>query len=108
MPTDVPIACTLTAAEMRKRLAEIRAIGRAALVSAEATGSEAVLRFRLGADTRGRLRAVVAAESECCAFLGFDLSEEPEALVLAIRAPDGGEPVLQELIAAFGEEAAAT
>jgi len=101
MPTEIPIACTLTAAQMPQRLAEIRAIGQAALLSAETTESDATLRFRAGADTRTRVEAIVAAESKCCAFLRFDLTDEPRALVLNIRAPEGGEPVLHQLVTAF-------
>jgi len=58
MPTEIPIPCTLTAAQMPQRLAEIRAIGQAALLSAETTDSDAVLRFRAGADTRTRVEAI--------------------------------------------------
>ena len=36
MPTDSPIACSLTAAELPERLAEMRAVGERALLSARA------------------------------------------------------------------------
>ncbi len=104
MPTELPIACTLSAAELPERLAEMRAVGQDALRSAETTDSLAVLRFRASAATRQRLAAIVAAESECCAFLGFDLTDEPDVLRLTIRAPKGGEPVMHELVGAFRGE----
>jgi hypothetical protein len=101
MLSDHPIVCTLTADEMPKRLAQIRAIGEASLRSAETIGSQAALRFRADPLTRRRLEAIIAAEGQCCAFLSFELTEEREDLVLAIRGPAGSEPVMQELVAAF-------
>ena len=60
------------------------------------------LRFRANGDTRARLEAIVAAEAECCPFLNMDLREEAGALVLEIRAPQGAEPVVAEMVSAFG------
>jgi hypothetical protein len=101
MPTDPPIACSLTAVEMPVRLAEMAAVGRSALLDVETAGASAALRFRPGARTRRRLEAIVAAESDCCRFLKMALTEDRDALLLAITAPPGGEPVLEELVGAF-------
>jgi hypothetical protein len=97
----LPIACSLDASEMASRLADMRAVGEAALVSADAADSRVVLRFRSGADTLDRLRTIVAAEASCCPFLALELIEATEVVTLAIRAPEGGEPVLREIVAAF-------
>jgi hypothetical protein len=43
----------------------------------------------------------VAAESECCAFLDFEIADEPGAVVLTIKAPPGGEAILGGLAEAF-------
>jgi hypothetical protein len=101
MPTDLPIACSLSAAEQSSRLTEISAIGGAALLSVETTGRHATLRFRAGRPTRERLVAIVAAEAKCCAFLEMELREETEAIELIIDAPSGAESVLAELVDAF-------
>jgi hypothetical protein len=45
---------------------------------------------------------IVAAESECCAFLTMRLRDEPGAIALSIKAPAGAEPVLAGLLEAFG------
>ncbi len=105
MPTDLPLACSLTAAEMPVRLAEMSAIGKAALVSVEIAEGRATLRFTAGADTRGRLEAIVAAEAECCAFLTLIVRDQPGFVVLVIDAPPDAEPVLGTFIEAFGREA---
>ena len=106
MPSDQPIACTLTAAEMPKRLADIRAIGDAYLRAVSADASTAVLRFSAKPDARERLKAIVVAESRCCAFLEFDLEDKPAETVLTIRAPNGGEEVVHQLVEAFGGDVA--
>jgi hypothetical protein len=105
--TELPIACSLTADEMPARLAEMASVGRDALDSADADGTRAVLRFRRHAGTRDRLAAIVAAESECCAFLVTELVDEAQAVVLTIEAPQGAEPVLDQLVEAFGGSGAA-
>jgi hypothetical protein len=108
MGTDLPIACSLTAAELPARLAEMAAIGRRALQSVEIDDSTATLRFRANPQTRARLAAIVAAEAQCCAFLDMRLSDEPKAVALTIVAPAGAAPVLHDLVALFsGRERAA-
>lgn len=107
MSADSPIACSLSAAEMSARLAEMAAVGSQALLSAATDDRGAVLRFRAGADIRGRLAAVVAAEAQCCAFLDLELRDEADAVTLTVTAPAGAEPVLADLVAAFGTGAGA-
>ena len=79
----------------------MRSIGKGALVEAETSGPRATLQFQPDAATRERLEAIVAAESECCSFLTFGLAAEEGRLVLTIQAPEGGVPVMQELVDAF-------
>jgi hypothetical protein len=98
MSPDTPIACSLSADELPKRLAEMSAIGKDALMSVTTDGT---LRFRADEPTRDRLEAVIAAESECCSFLGLELSEGDGELALTIVAPDGADPIAAHLAAAF-------
>jgi hypothetical protein len=99
VPSDPPIACSLSADELPPRLDAIGEIGRTSLLAVEHAGGRAELRFRPAA--RDAIAAIVAAEAECCAFLSMELRDEPEALVLTIGAPKGSEPVLHELVGAF-------
>jgi hypothetical protein len=96
-----PIACTLTGDELPRRMAEIRALARAALISVERGEARATLHFRAGAATREELERIVAAESRCCSFLELRLSDRRAALRLEIAAPPGAEPVLHELVDQF-------
>ena len=98
MAEPLPIACTLTAAELPERLGEMRAIGRDALVAVR----ERELRFRL--EARERLEQVVAAEAECCSFMTLALTEENGELLLSIDAPAEAQPVVHELVAAFAND----
>ncbi len=101
MPRDLPIACTLDATALGRRLQAMAALGRDALVAGRRDGTQATLRFASGADVRDRVDAIVDAESECCRFLTMRVSEEAGAVVLRIDAPEGAEPVLTELVDAF-------
>jgi hypothetical protein len=101
MTREPPIACSLSGDELPERLAEMRAIGRDALLSVSAEG---VLRFRADEETRARLEAIIAAESSCCPFLSFDLREQAGALVLTIAAPDGAGSLAFDLVEAFAAE----
>ena len=98
MSSDLPIACSLSASELPRRLAEIGAIGREALRDVEPDGR---LRFTADPSIRKRLEAVIAAESDCCPFLTFELREEAGELLLAIGAADDAKPLVRELIDAF-------
>jgi hypothetical protein len=101
MPTNLPIACSLTAEELSPRLDEMAALGRAALIDARTEQTKAELRFAPDAGIRVRVEAIVAAEARCCAFLHMRVHGEPDAVVLEIDAPEGAELVLTELVDAF-------
>jgi hypothetical protein len=97
--SDLPIACSLDAADLSQRVAEIGALGREALVGAEVAPGRAVLRFASG--VHDRVAAIVAAEAKCCPFLDLRVTDEPDAVVLEIGAPADAQPVLEEFAAAF-------
>ena len=101
MSRPLPIACTLSATDLRARGEELRALGGDGLVDVSEDAGRAVLRFRADPAIRERVEAIVAAESECCAFLDFQLEHRDEASVLTISAPNGGAEMVHELAAAL-------
>jgi hypothetical protein len=101
MSKPLPIACSLGAADLERRLAELRALGSDGLVSVSQAPGRAVLTFRPGAEIRERVPSAAAAEAECCAFLDFRVEQHGEATVLTVSAPDGGAEVVGELVAAL-------
>jgi hypothetical protein len=104
-PNEVPIACSLSASELKARLAEMSALGSDALVGTTRDPATLILRFRGGADVRDRVRNVAAAETECCGFLGIAVDERGDEAVLRIHAPAGAEAVLDDLQEAFSPSA---
>lgn len=82
----VPIACTLSADDLRARLQRIDDLSRQHLVSQEHRGRE--VRLMYGHAAGGELREIVGLERECCGFLEFVLDEQPAGLQLTIRAPE--------------------
>ena len=104
MPTELPIACSLSATELPARLTQMAELGRDALVDVKLSGTRATLRFVAGTGVRERVRNIVAAESACCAFLAMHVSDEHGMIVLDISAPDDAEPVLRELVSAFRDD----
>jgi hypothetical protein len=101
MTEEAPIACSLGASDLRQRLSEIIEVGADSLIERSVDGERHLLRFRSDAETRRRLEAIVAAEAKCCSFLDLSLEEQGAELVLTVSAPRGGQPVADELAAAF-------
>ena len=97
----LPIDCTLSATDLRARGEELRALGGDGLLNATEDEGRAVLRFRPDPSVRERVESLVAAESECCAFLDFELEHRDDATVLTISAPSGGAEMVHELAAAL-------
>ena len=101
MPTDPPIACSLTAADLPARVDEIAALGRDALVAAHAADRRALLRFAAHPGVRERVDALVAAESRCCAFLTMRVEQAGGEVALTVDAPPGAEHVLRDMVRGF-------
>ena len=92
---DLPIACTLTPDGMTARLALIDALAADGLLDRIPTDSGLRVRLRDTPEIERRTRALVAAESKCCAFLGFELRREHGELVLDIAGPADARPVIE-------------
>ena len=93
--TEVPIACSLSAAEQGKRRETARRLVAAAQLDARVTERGAVLRFAGAAEPA--LRDLIAAERECCPFLTFELSQRRDELSLVVSGPAEARPIVLEL-----------
>ena len=100
MPRELPIACSLDAAALRAREAELAELGRSLISVGEPDGSRIVLRFTVDDRTRERLDRFVAAEAECCPFLQLTVRDEG-ALELTVDGPQDAAPVIAELAQAI-------
>jgi hypothetical protein len=94
-----PIACTLSPGQHQGRTAELAALAARALRSREQTAGGERLIFADSPDTERDLRAVIAAESSCCAFLRMELERADDGLVLDISGPQDARPIIAELFA---------
>jgi hypothetical protein len=105
MTEGAPIACSLGASELRRRLSEIAEVGAGSLIERSADGDRRLLRFSSDAETRRRLEAIVAAEAKCCSFLDLSLEEQGDELVLSVGAPGDGRLIADALAATFSGKA---
>ncbi|MGM9481777.1 hypothetical protein ACS5PN_11395 [Roseateles sp. NT4] len=84
---EAPVACTLSSDDLGRRLAWIRQVTSANLLSHQLTGTKLQLTYRPAA--KPDLEQIVDRERECCAFLRFDLQESAGTVELTIEAPSG-------------------
>ena len=94
----LPVACTLSPETLAARKAGLLpALAREAVAREEMPDG---LRLRFDADHLQRIAAVVDAERQCCRFLRFDITVEPDfgAVWLALSGPAGTKEFLAALI----------
>jgi len=95
----LPIACTLTPGDLQERLGLIRALAAEALWGHDRNGLALTLRYAPHAVER--VRAMVANEQHCCAFLTFDVREQPDIVHVTITAPENARDAVDELFDQF-------
>jgi hypothetical protein len=91
------VACALPAREAGERLNALGDLVGDRLERVSRDGDRLRLRIRRGgdADLGAKASAWAIAEKGCCAFLGFEIESEPEAVTLQIIAPDGAGATLE-------------
>jgi hypothetical protein len=89
--TDVPIACSLTSEALRARRNGLLADAARLAESREDLPDGVRLRFRASADMLATLAQVIDAERQCCRFLRFALTVEPDGgpVHLEMTGPPG-------------------
>jgi hypothetical protein len=98
--TEIPIACTLSPAQMRERAAVIASLTGDALIAQDEIAGGVRTRFRDAPGIEQRLRELVAAESDCCAFLSFEIGRHDGELWLDVTGAHEARPVIDEFFAA--------
>lgn len=96
--SELPIVCTLSAQELRAR--QEGALRELVSSAEEITGIKegCRLRFRPVGGLLPRLAEFVEQERQCCLFLSFALTVEPDAgpIQLTITGPEGTGEFLRE------------
>jgi hypothetical protein len=94
-----PIACSLDGRDYAARIASNTALARRSLLSAERRGLTLHLTYRN--DAEHDVRAMVQAESRCCAFLGFEVEPTIDGIKVTITAPERAADTADDLFAQF-------
>lgn len=100
MAADTPIACCLSDAELRQREATLIAQFKSAITTTEELADGYVFRIPGDKKSLAVVSDVILAERECCPFLKFDLTAEPNLgpLTLRVTGPAGTKEFLKPLL----------
>jgi hypothetical protein len=98
--SEPPIACSLDAGDQEARKDELDALARDALLERRDLPNGVRLRLRSAPEVEQRTRRLVAAERQCCPFLGFSLHRTHHALELEITGPDLARPIIDRFFSA--------
>lgn len=88
------IACTLDESGQAQRAQEWRELTAGALGVEREPG---VVRATFPAVLDARVRALAAAESDCCSFFEFGFETDDELVTLSVRAHADAQPILDRL-----------
>jgi hypothetical protein len=99
-PRELPIVCSLDAARLQAREAELERLGRSLISVSRPGGMAVTLRFTADRETHERVDRIIAAEAECCPFLDLSV-REGETLELTIDGPEDAAPVITGLVEAI-------
>jgi hypothetical protein len=92
---DIPVACTLSPAEMADRRSLWQSI--AGDIANRRSGSDRLeIVFVPSPEVERVLPSLVDAESRCCAFASWSLRRDDEGVVLSIEAPPDGITALAQ------------
>ncbi len=87
--TDLPLACTLGATDGAERSRRWRQLAADATPVARRTGGRLEIRYQPGPGVLAELRALAAAEAECCSFVTWVVTERAGDPTLVVSAPPG-------------------
>ena len=100
MTGETPIACRLTDAEFREREAFLLERFKAAVSTV--TELPDGFAFQAAGDKTwiALLAELMVAERECCPFLRFELTAEPNmgSVTISVTGPPGAKPFLKKLL----------
>jgi hypothetical protein len=93
------IACTLGIRDLQVRLADIRDLAFRSLRRSRREGS--VLHLTYDREVLAEVEKLVARESDCCAFLEFDVARDETGVHVTITAPAAIADAADELFSHF-------
>jgi hypothetical protein len=100
--TDLPLACTLDAADGADRSRRWRQLAAEALPVLRRTEGRLEVRYQPGPGVLDELRALAAAESECCSFVTWTVIEQACEPTLVVSAPADAPDNIDPIATMFG------
>lgn len=94
-----PIACTLSAGELKTRMTWIANLNKTALKELRRDGLKLALAYELSA--RDDVLQMVRDEEACCSFLTFAVQEELSSIRVIIEVPEAVRNAADEVFAPF-------
>lgn len=101
-PSGPPVICTLSDSQRREREATLLARFKTGVIKTEHLANGYLFRLPGEGEWLAVLAELMAAERECCPFLTFQLTAEPQmgALTLRITGPEGTKQFLDSVFIA--------
>ena len=96
---EAPVACTLGAGDFRARLDWIAELNKAAL--RQHLREDLRLELTYAAEARTQVLEMVRREQECCAFLTFQVRDEPGLVRVTIVAPEAAREAAETVFEPF-------
>jgi hypothetical protein len=95
MSEGIPIACSLDGDAARRRWAEWSSV-MAVRLTVDLSPQLLTVRFPPSVDLSTKLGELVAAESECCGFVDWELQDRGDELRLIVRGDREGVSAMAE------------
>ena len=99
--TDLPLACTLEAADGAERSRRWRQLAAVAAPVASRTEGRLEVRYQPGPGVLDELRTLAAAEAKCCSFVGWAVTEQAGHPTLVVSAPADAPGNIEPIAAMF-------
>ena len=100
---DNPVVCSLSAAELRKRAAALLAQFKSRVIATEELRDGYAFHIREDTQSIVAVAELIAAERECCRFLAFELTAEPNMgpIIVRVTGFSGTKALLQKVFCAL-------
>jgi hypothetical protein len=95
------VACTLTDTDLKSQRERWLALGQNFGLGRIETDDGLRLRFRYHPAVEDELRALAAAENECCAWAAWEVERDCDTLVMSARSQGEGVATLHTMFTQF-------